>query len=108
MFKPDKPEKVLKSVKVEDDDRINNNAMTKYEYTKIIGLRAKQINHCSAIYVYLDEEERSKLNSMQIAEKEVKEKSVPFIIRRNYPNNEYEIWKVREMIGHKEVYETNI
>ena len=34
---------------------------------------------------------------LKIAEKELREKKIPFIIRRYLPNNSYEDWKLDEL-----------
>jgi DNA-directed RNA polymerase I, II, and III subunit RPABC2 len=36
-------------------------------------------------------------NPLSIAEKELKDGKIPFIIRRYLPNNTYEDWKVNEL-----------
>ena len=68
--------------------------MTKYEKTRILGIRTKQLNNGNKPYVSVDEE----LNSNYlIALKELNEKRLPFIIKRPMPNNKFEYWKLTDL-----------
>ena len=63
--------------------------MTKYESTRILGQRAKQIeNGAQPLIPMLD----NIIDRYIIAENELKEKKIPFIIRRPIPNGGYEYW----------------
>jgi len=63
--------------------------MTKYESTRILGQRAKQIeNGAQPLIPMLD----NIIDSYIIAENELKEKKIPFIIRRPIPNGGSEYW----------------
>lgn len=69
--------------------------LSKYEKTKIIGLRVAQLNKGAEPYVTL----KTKLimdNSL-IAEKELHEKRLPFIIMRPLPNGKSEYWNVNDL-----------
>ena len=68
--------------------------MTKYEKAKILGVRAKQIDSGSKPYVNIED---TIIDSYKIAEKEVEEKKLPFIIRRPIPNGQSEYWKVKDL-----------
>merc|ERR1719326_912847 len=68
--------------------------MTKYEKARVIGTRALQISMNAPIMVELDGE----TDPMEIAEKELNQKVIPFIIRRYMPDGKYEDWRVDEMI----------
>lgn len=66
--------------------------LTKYEKAKIIGLRAIHISKGAKILV----DYTGIIDPIEIAEKELKEKVIPLIIRRYLPNGLYEDWKIKE------------
>lgn len=68
--------------------------LTKYERTRIIGQRAKQINARSPVFVKVPE---NVIDGYLIAELELKEKRIPFIIRRPLPNGGSEYWNVKDL-----------
>jgi len=68
--------------------------LTRYEKAKILGLRAKQINHGSSIFVDVP---REIINGHIIASMELKEEKIPYIIRRPMPNGGSEYWKVSDL-----------
>ena len=63
--------------------------MTKYESTRILGQRAKQIENGAQPLVSMSD---NIIDSYIIAENELKEKKIPFIIRRPIPNGGSEYW----------------
>ena len=68
--------------------------LTKFEKAKIIGLRAKQINNGADPFIDVP---NNMIEGLTIAEKELEEKKVPFIIRRPLPNGSSEYWKVKDL-----------
>ena len=76
-------------------ERITTRFLTKYEKARIIGARALQISKNAPIMV---EVEPGEWDPLKIAEKELVEKKIPFIIRRYLPDNSYEDWRVDELI----------
>ena len=68
--------------------------LTKYEKARILGQRAKQIDACAEPLVELPV---PILDGYLIAREELKQKKVPFIIRRPLPNGGSEYWKVRDL-----------
>tara|TARA_B100000900_G_C20582094_1_gene717948 strand:- start:514 stop:1179 length:666 start_codon:yes stop_codon:yes gene_type:complete len=68
--------------------------LTKYEKTRILGIRIKQLNNGALPYVKIPED---LLDNFIIAEKELKEKKIPFIIQRPLPNNTFEYWKLEDL-----------
>jgi len=68
--------------------------LTKYEKTRILGVRTKQINEGAPIFVEVDQ---SIIDGYIIAEKELIERKIPFIIRRPLPNGGSEYWKVSDL-----------
>ena len=63
--------------------------MTKYESTRILGQRAKQIENGAQPLISITD---NIIDSYIIAENELKEKKIPFIIRRPIPNGGSEYW----------------
>ena len=68
--------------------------LTRYEKAKIIGLRAKQINHGAQVFIDVP---HNMIEGLSIAEKELEAKKVPFIIRRPLPNGGSEYWRVSDL-----------
>ena len=68
--------------------------LTKYEKTRILGVRTKQINEGAPIFVEIDP---TIIDGYIIAEKELIEGKIPFIIRRPIPNGGSEYWKVSDL-----------
>jgi len=68
--------------------------LTKYERTKILGLRTKQINNGSHIFVSPD---KAIIDGYNIALQELEEKKIPFIIQRPLPNGGSEYWKLSDL-----------
>tara|TARA_B100002019_G_C21176533_1_gene551417 strand:- start:11 stop:265 length:255 start_codon:yes stop_codon:yes gene_type:complete len=69
--------------------------MTKFEYTRILGVRAMQISRNAPVMI--DNIEKY-TDPIKIAEKEIQCKKIPLIIRRNLPNGLYEDWNINDMI----------
>lgn len=68
--------------------------ITKYEYARVIGMRAKQINNGADPFVKVD---RGMIDGYTIALKEMEEKKIPFIIARPLPNGGREYWKLQDL-----------
>tara|TARA_X000000368_G_scaffold405522_1_gene382718 strand:- start:222 stop:704 length:483 start_codon:yes stop_codon:yes gene_type:complete len=68
--------------------------LTKYERARILGLRAKQINSGSDIFVDIPP---SIFDGYAIAKIELEQKKIPFIIRRPLPNGVSEYWSVKDL-----------
>jgi DNA-directed RNA polymerase I, II, and III subunit RPABC2 len=68
--------------------------LTKYEKARILGQRAKQINSGSTPFVKVPE---NVIDGYLIAEMELKEKKIPFIIRRPLPNGGSEYWSLKDL-----------
>lgn len=73
--------------------------LTKYEKTRILGQRAKQINSGSTPYIDLKLEFNGKrvIDGYLIALKELELKRIPFIIRRPLPNGGSEYWRLQDL-----------
>ncbi len=68
--------------------------LSKYEKTKIIGIRVSQLNKGATPYINL---KHKILDNSLIAEKELIEKRLPFIIRRPIPNGRFEYWNINDL-----------
>lgn len=68
--------------------------LTKYEKAKVLGLRAKQINSGSDIFVDVPP---NIFDGYTIAKIELEQKKIPFIIRRPLPNGSSEFWNVNDL-----------
>ena len=76
-------------------ERITSRYMTKYERARVLGTRAMQISRNAPVMVELSAHETDPL---VIAEKELRDGKMPFIIRRYLPDGSYEDWKIEELI----------
>ena len=79
--------------KVPDADRITSKFMTKYERARILGSRALQISKNAPLMVDPGDES----DPYKLAEVELSEKKIPFIVRRYLPDGSFEDWKVSEL-----------
>jgi DNA-directed RNA polymerase I, II, and III subunit RPABC2 len=68
--------------------------LTKYERARILGQRAKQINSGATPFIKVPE---NIIDGYIIAEMELKEKRIPFIIRRPLPNGGSEYWSLKDL-----------
>jgi len=68
--------------------------LTKYEKTRVIGQRIQQLNNGAKVYVNVSDDI---IDNNVIAEMELKEKKIPFIIRRPLPDNTFEYWKLQDL-----------
>lgn len=79
---------------VEPEERITPCYLTKYEKAWIIGARAVQISRNCPVLIPLGKED---FDPVKIAEKELEQKKIPFVIRRYLPDGAFEDWKVSEL-----------
>ena len=68
--------------------------LTKYEKTKILGMRLKQLNSGCSPYISINEKI---LDNNIIVLMELEQKVLPFIIQRPLPNNTFEYWKLEDL-----------
>lgn len=68
--------------------------LTKFEKARILGERAKQLNAGGKPFVNVD---ASVIDGYLIAEKELEEKKIPFIIKRPLTNGGCEYWKIEDL-----------
>ena len=68
--------------------------LTKYERARVLGLRAKQLNHGADAFIEIPP---GMINGSKIALEELNQKKVPFIIRRPIPNGGTEYWRLGDL-----------
>lgn len=75
-------------------DRITTRYLTKFERARVLGTRALQISMNAPVMVDVGDE----TDPLEIAMKELREKKIPFTIRRYLPDGSYEDWSLKELI----------
>ncbi|KAJ0093623.1 hypothetical protein Patl1_26261 [Pistacia atlantica] len=86
---------------VKEGARKTSKYMTKYERARILGTRALQISMNAPVMVDLEGETdplEVRFFERNIAMKELRERKIPFTIRRYLPDGSYEDWGVDELI----------
>lgn len=68
--------------------------LTKFEKSRILGQRAKQLDTGAQPFVNV---EKGIIDGYVIALKELEQKVIPFIIKRPLPNGGFEYWKVSDL-----------
>jgi len=68
--------------------------LTKYEKARVLGQRAKQIETGAKPLVKVPE---NVIDSYVIAELELREKKIPFIIKRPIPGGKFEYWNLKDL-----------
>ena len=77
------------------NERETSRFLTKFERAKILGERAIQISNGAKVMVEVDE---GVWDPLAIAEKELREKKIEYIVRRYLPDGSYEDWDLNELI----------
>jgi len=70
--------------------------LTKYEKTRVLGIRVSQLNEGAPRYISLGSE-HTIIDNIVIAEKELRLKKLPFIVTRPLPNGEKEHWRLKDL-----------
>jgi len=68
--------------------------LTKYEKTRILGQRAKQLNQGAQPVIPID---KKIIDGYLIAQLEMQQKALPFIIRRPLPGGKSEYWRLADL-----------
>lgn len=68
--------------------------LTKYEKARVLGQRAKQIENGCKPFIKVPE---YIIDSYVIAELELREKKIPFIIKRPIPGGAFEYWNIKDL-----------
>ena len=68
--------------------------LTKYEKARVLGVRSKQLNNDADSFIDVP---TNMISGILIAEDELKQKKIPYIIRRPLPNGACEYWKLEDL-----------
>jgi DNA-directed RNA polymerases I, II, and III subunit RPABC2 len=79
---------------VHPQNRILSEYLSRYEYSKVIGIRAEQLTQGAIPYVDV----KNMNDPIEMAKKELNENKCPLSIKRYIGLNKYEIWSVNEVI----------
>jgi len=78
--------------------RITREYFTKYEFTTLLATRAQQLAEGAKPLASLDGLKTSDpMFVWNLARREIEQRKLPFIIRRQMPNGESEFWSAQEM-----------
>lgn len=69
--------------------------MSKYERSAVLGMRIEQLARGAKPFVEVGPEDTG---PDAIAERELLERRLPFILKRTLPNGTHEYWKIEDMI----------
>ena len=69
--------------------------LNQYEKTKLLSLRARELNDGANPYIAVPEGVTS---SFEIAELELQQKKLPYILKRPLPDGTYEYWRLLDLI----------
>lgn len=86
---------VVESVK---EPRVTRGYYTKYEYTALVAMRAQQLAEGAKPLVELTGLRTSDpLFVWNVAKREIEQRKLPFIVRRQLPDGTAEFWSTQEM-----------
>ena len=85
---------IIKNYDTLRSNNITSNKITKYEKTKVLGVRAQMLASGAKPLIKVADHIDDVLD---IAKLELKQKKIPFIIKRQISNN-YEYWKLEDMV----------
>lgn len=78
--------------------RVTRPYYTKYEYTSLLAMRAQQIADGAKPLVALDGLKASDpMFVWNVARREIEQRKLPFVIRRQLPDNTSEYWSTTEL-----------
>ena len=80
----------------ETKKKVSKPYISKFEKTKILGMRASQLEHGDLPLVSVPENIQ---DAKSIAELEYEEKVIPFLIRRYLPDGDYEDWRLTDFLN---------
>ena len=73
---------------------ISDPILTKYEYAKILGMRAQQLAMGTESLIEVTEDLD---NVILIAKEELRQRKTPFIIKREIGIDKFEYWKIEDL-----------
>lgn len=81
------------SIFINTENRSSKPIITKFEFNRILGERLCQYNKGSPLLISND----NNYSDVDYVKEEIRQKKTPFKIKRNFPNNRYEIWYLSEL-----------
>lgn len=86
-------DEAITEIELKDNDRITKPKLFLYEKVKIIGFRTSQISLGAKVFIKNSKD----LSPYDIANLELENNLLPFIIKRRLPNNKFELWHLKEL-----------
>ena len=86
-------EDLEETLEVTKPKKVTSAWMTKYEYAKILGLRALQLSQGDPPRI----ETGGMVDIHEIAREELRQRKIPLSIKRDLLNGKVEIWKITDM-----------
>ena len=83
----------IKAINYEKDSKISKPYLTKYEKTRLLGIRTSQLMQGAKPMV----KNCSGLSSQKIAYLELKNKTMPLLVYRPIPNAKDEVWNISDL-----------
>lgn len=80
----------------EPSQNLTKNILSKYERVKILGLRSEQLQRGAEPYIEIDTSKA--FNPREVATEELRQRKLPFLIKRTLPNGNDEYWRLDDMI----------
>ena len=82
-----------------DPKRVSAPYMTKYEFSQLMGLRTTLLSKGAPELVDLpaDHTVEANMELRNVALRELKEASLPLVVKRTMPNGKYEVWLVDDL-----------
>ena len=80
----------------EPSNNLTKNILSKYERVKIVGLRSEQLQRGADPYVEIDLSKP--FIPREVAMEELRQRKLPFMIKRTLPNGVDEYWRLDDMI----------
>jgi len=80
---------------IPSEERVSKPFLNKYEKTRVLSTRSKQLSLGAKPLVKIDTNVR--LPPFEVAQLELKHKMIPYIIRRKMPDGRFELWKISEL-----------
>ena len=81
--------------KLDKKERVCYPFLTQFEKTKVLSFRASQLAQGSKPYIAVPDDVT---DVYTIAKMELKERRLPFIIKRPLPDGDYEYWRITELL----------
>lgn len=75
-------------------ERVTTRFLTKHERAAILGTRASQLSKGAPATTSTEGE----TDCLRVAEKELRERTLPLVVRRFLPDDTYEEWKIDELV----------